>query len=81
MARQLIELLHPISDMSDEELAQHIFKIREQKFVERPAAKKHKEKAERPAKQKRAKGIQHLLANMGEEEMAKLLEDLQNGRV
>ena len=78
---QLFDLVKPITDMTDEELLEHLRKIRHNRTVVRPAARKHAERSEtkavRKATKKRADGLDAVLGKLTEEERNALIKQLE----
>lgn len=78
---KLADLQKPMEDMSDEELLERLREIRHNRFVERPAAKKHEEqeaeKAARPARTRAKSAVEKLVANLTPEQREALMKQLQ----
>lgn len=73
---QILTLVKPMDEMSDEELREHLINIHRRREIERPAAKAKVAKAkERQAKPKMS-AAEKLLANLSPEELAALMKEL-----
>ena len=75
MGKQLDALFTPVNKMTDDELIQHIAEVRRRKYIERPAAKKHVEQAEKPERKKRESKVMDLVRGLTPEQLAMLLGD------
>ncbi len=74
---QLKDLVKPISEMSDEELHEHLRQIRHRRQVERPAAKARVERVERKESRGRLSALDKLLEGLSDQEKAQLLLNLE----
>ena len=74
---QLDDLVKPIDSMSDEELRERLKELRNRRSVERPAAKKHKEKAAKKEAAPKITKVKNLLEGLSPEDMAALLKQLE----
>ncbi len=73
---QLLNLVKPLDQMTDEELRERLQTIRHNRSVIRPAAQKHKEKPQKDAAKKQASKVDTLLKNLSPEQIKQLLLDL-----
>jgi len=73
MAQHLEDIKKSVSEMTTEELVHHVAEIRRQKYVARPAAKKHKAKAEKVERKTVSDKVKKLAAGLSQEEIAKIL--------
>lgn len=78
---QLGDLVKPISQMSDEELIEHLRQIKQRRTVERPAHRAHVERAEKKVSRAKGKKVTSLLDSLSESERAALIEQLQQGEL
>jgi hypothetical protein len=73
---QILSLIKPLDEMSDEELRQHLINVRRRREVERPAAKakviKEKEKKNKP----KMSAAEKLLSSLSPEELEALMKEL-----
>ena len=76
----LEDLVIPIDTLSDEELRQRLFEVRQRRETIRPAAKKHKEKSIKAVKKKESKkkltAAEKVLGELTSEQLALLLQEL-----
>ena len=75
MAQHLEEMKKSVSEMSTEELVAHIAEIRRQKYVAKPAAKKHKAKAEKAERRTTADKVKKLAEGLSQADIDALLGD------
>jgi len=73
---QLSDLVKPIDQMTDDELKESLRALRHRRTTERPAAAKHKAKAEKKEAAPKMTKVKNLLAGLSPEEMAALLKQL-----
>lgn len=73
---QLINLVKPIEDMSDEELAARLFDLRHRRDVVKPAAQAHKQKAVKKEAKKQSSAAEKLLLNLTPEQLTLLMKEL-----
>jgi flagellar motility protein MotE (MotC chaperone) len=73
---QLLNLIKPIDEMTDEELEERIRTIRHKRDVVRPAAAKHVERAAKVGGQGKITKAADLLAGLTDEQRAELLAAL-----
>ena len=74
---QTPNLLKTIDQYTDEELIEYIRKIRHNREVARPVAKKKAEVAEKKSSRKVASAMDKLLAGLSDEEKLKILQFLE----
>lgn len=78
---KLVDLQKPLSEMTTEELLERVRQIRHNRFVERPAAKKRVDDAEKAEGRRETKKagtkVDKLLAGMSTEQIEALLKKLQ----
>lgn len=74
---QLIDLVRPISKMTDEELMDRLREMRHKREVVRPASRKHVERAETKVVRKKVSGVEKLVAGLSPAEKAALLRQLE----
>ena len=76
----LEDLVIPIDSLSDEELRQRLFEVRQRRETIRPAAKKYKEKAIKAVKKKESKkkltAAEKALSSLTPEQLTLLLKEL-----
>lgn len=70
---QLKDLVKPIDQMTDEELAERLRTIRHNRTTARPAAKAHAKKAAKKGAQTRINKVEKLLEGLSREELIALL--------
>lgn len=73
MGKSLDSLFTAVSNMTDEQLRDHIAEVRRRKYIERPAAKKRVEKAEKPERKKRESKVLDLVRGLSPDQLALLL--------
>lgn len=73
---QLLDLVKPIDQMTDDELKESLKALRHRRTVERPALAKHKAKAEKKEAAPKVAKVKNLLAGLSPEDMATLLKQL-----
>lgn len=73
---QLLDLVKPIEQSSDEELIARLKEIRKRRFMEKPAAKKRVERAKKKGAQTRISQTEKLLQSLTPEELHELLKQL-----
>lgn len=74
---QLKDIVKSIVDMTDEELLDHLRKVRQRRTVERPVAKAKAAKAEKKSSHKRLTALDKLLATLSLEDQAELMKYLE----
>lgn len=74
---KLKNLVQTLDSMSDDELRERLRQIRHNRSVEKPAAKAHKERAEKKATRKATNAIDKMIAGLSPEEIADLLRQLE----
>lgn len=74
---RLENLIKPITQMTDEELLEHLRQIKQRRTVERPAHRAHVERAEKKTARAKGKKIDTVLGTLTEEERLRLIEQLQ----
>jgi hypothetical protein len=74
---KLSALLNRISEMSEDELRQHVQDVRHRREIIRPAKQKHIEREERSDSRRVVSKLEKLAGEMSEEERAKLIAQLQ----
>ena len=78
---QLLNLTKPLEQMTEDELLEHVRKMRHNRTIARPAAKKHAERSqirtERKASKKRTSSMDGLLAKLTEAEREALMKQLE----
>lgn len=78
---QLKDLVKPISQMSDDELLEHLRQVKQRRTIERPAHRAHVERAEKKTARAKGKKIDTVLGALSEEERLRLIEQLQQGEL
>lgn len=73
---QLLDLVKPLDQCTDEELQERLRTIRHSRTVIRPAAQKHKEKPAKQAAKKQVSKVDALLKKMSPEQLQQLLLNL-----
>lgn len=73
---QLKDLVKPISEMSNDELLEHVRRIRQNRHIIRPAHKAHVERAEKKEARVREKKTANLFASLSEADKALLVAEL-----
>ena len=73
----LTDLIKPLDDLTDEELADRLYEIRKRKTVERPAAKKRAKKAAKKESKKTMSAAERALSELSPEELEELLKGLE----
>lgn len=77
---QIIDLIKPIEDMSDDELRQKLIDLRHRRETIRPSAAHHKEKAVKKLKKvkssKEVKAAKSAIAGMTSEQIELLLKEM-----
>lgn len=76
---QLLDLVKPIEQCTDEELLERLRTIRHNRNTVRPAAKAHAKRAAKKGAQTRMSAVEKLLAGMSEEERQALIAELGEG--
>jgi len=74
---QLLDLVKPIEDMSDEELHEHLRQVRQRRTIERPASKTRAKKKAKKGNVTRINKAEDLFSSLSEEEKKVLLAQLQ----
>lgn len=78
---QLLNLVKPLEQMTEDELLEHIRKMRHNRSIARPAAKRHSERAEvkteRKASKKRMNTLESALGQLTEAEREALIKQLE----
>ena len=74
---KLADITKNLSDMTDEELREHVKHIRHNKYVAKPARAKHVADAEKVVKRQRVSKVDKLLAGMTDEDRQQLLLTLE----
>lgn len=74
---QLADITPSIERMSDSELANFIFKIRERREHTRPVMKRKIKKATAKKSQKKLKGVEKLISQLSPAELELLLKEAQ----
>lgn len=75
---KLSDLTKNLSNMTEEELLDHVKEIRNRKYIERPATKKREADAEKKEKNTAVRGVQKVLGDMTAEDKAALLKLLES---
>lgn len=78
---QLKDLVKPISEMSDEELLEHLRQVKQRRTIERPAHRAHVERAEKKTARAKSKKVDIVLGKLSDEERQKLIDQLQQGEL
>jgi hypothetical protein len=78
---QLGDLVKPISQMTDEELLEHLRQVKQRRSVERPAHRAHVERAEKKETRAKTKKITNVFEGLTDEDRQKLIEQLQQGEL
>lgn len=73
---QILDLVKPIDQLTDEELQERIREIRHRREVARPAAKARVDRAEKKETRTESNKVSKLVAGMSPEERAKLIAAL-----
>jgi len=73
---QLMHLVKPLEEMTDEELRARLHELRHRRDVERPAAKAHVKKEKKKVARKEANAAEKLLAELTPEQLAMLMKEL-----
>lgn len=76
---QLMNLVKPIEDMTDDELREQLRAIRHNRKVIRPAAQKHKEKVVKKESKAKTSKVEALIKNLTPEQIKQLLLNLGEG--
>ena len=76
---QLLDLVKPIEQCTDEELLERLRTIRHNRKTVRPAAKAHAKRAAKKGAQTRMTAVEKLLASMSEEDRQALIAELGEG--
>ena len=71
---QTIDIIKPISQMTDEELMEKLRTVRHNREVSRPVARKKAEVAEKKTTRKKISAIDKVVDTMTDEEKRKLIE-------
>ena len=74
---KIADLVKTVSSMTEDELVEHLRRIRHSRETVRPAAKRYIEKAETKASRGRVAGVEKLLAGLSEVEREELLKQLE----
>ena len=77
MTKLISSLFPAISEMTDEQLQQHIGDIRRRKYIERPAKVKHEKDAHAPQQKKAVSKVSKLLSSMSEVDREALIKQLE----
>lgn len=73
---QLHDLVKPLSEQTDEELMATILRIRQNRNVVKPAAKKHEKEAKKKEGKATVNKLSSLLAGLSESDLEKLKAEL-----
>lgn len=76
---QLSDLVKPLDQMTDDELKESLKELRHRRSVERPAAAKHKAKAEKKESAPKVAKVKNILAGLSPADIAALLKQLGEG--
>ena len=74
---RLSNLVPDVSNMSDDELREHVRGIRHNKFIVKPAAQKHKEKPQKQERKSARLNINKMLSGLSKEQIAALIQQLE----
>ena len=78
---QLKDLVKPITQMTDEELLEHLRQVKQRRTVERPAHRAHVERAEKKETRAKTKKITNVFEGLSEADRIRLIEQLQQGEM
>lgn len=78
---QLKDLVKPISDMTNEELLEHLREVKQRRTVIRPAHQAHIDRAEKKTTRAKGKKMDTVLGKLTDEERLKLIAQLQQGEL
>lgn len=78
---QLKDLVKPISEMTNEELIEHLRQVRQRRSVERPAHRAHVERAEKKVARAKGKKVDTVIGKLTDEERLKMIALLQQGEL
>lgn len=78
---QLKDLVKPITQMTDEELLEHLRQVKQRRTIERPAHQAHIDRAEKKTARAKTKKVDTVLGKLSDEERQKLIEQLQQGEL
>lgn len=73
---QLVDIVKPIEDQTDEELLERLRVIRNNRNTIRPAAKSHAKRAAKKGQLGRMSAVEKLLSGMSPEERAAIMAEL-----
>lgn len=76
---QLKDIVKTLDEMTEEELHEHLRKVRHRRTVERPVAKAREAKVAKKESNKRMTALDKLLASLSPEDQALLLQNLEAG--
>ena len=78
---QLKDLVKPLSQMTDEELIEHLRQVRTRRTITRPAHQAHIDRAEKKVTRGKVKKITNAFENLSEEDRLALIQQLQQGEL
>lgn len=73
---QLLDLVKPLENMTDEELAERLRDLRHRRSTVRPASKKRVERAAKKGNTTRINKLENLLLNLSDSDRQTLLDQL-----
>ena len=76
---KLSDITKNLSDMTDEELREHVKHIRHVKYIAKPAKQKHVDDAVKKTTRKKVSSAEKLIDGLSEEEKAQLILQLSGG--
>lgn len=76
---QLLDLIKPLEQMTDEELQEHLRRVRHNRDFIKPAAKNIVKRAAKKTSNKSVSGADKLISGLSEEEKRALIMQLQQG--